>query len=180
MKRSCAICTFPTDAHYFYEKCIPQVFNISDPSFRILLPALTEKQILCTRRLKLAQTDSLWRFRRGRGGQRAENEGERFSGIHFALTRTATQNEREEGRKKARKHIGILKSFIVLQKSSYYLTRNKDKWQIFYITNARAAHIMALFLHGVEQQTTFTFGLLAQAFLRKSKVLVFKSTVIQG
>lgn len=68
----------------------------------------------------------------------------------------------------------------MLQKSSYYLTRNKDKWQIFYITNARAAHTMALFLQGIEQQTTFTFGLLAQAFLHKSKVLVFKSTVIRG
>lgn len=41
-----------------------------------------------------------------------------------------------------KKHISILKSFIVLQKSNYYLTRKKDKWQIIYITNARPAHIV--------------------------------------
>lgn len=41
-----------------------------------------------------------------------------------------------------KKHISILKSFIVLQKSNYYLTRKKDKWQIIYNTNARPAHIV--------------------------------------
>lgn len=138
---------------------------------------------------KQIETGSDWltvTFQFGKGGEEEENREQKtrdkgfHSGIHFAVTRTATQNEREEGRKEARKHFSILKSFIVLQKSSYYLTRNKDKWQIFYITNARAAHTMALFLHGVEQQTTFTFGLLAQTSLHKSEVLVFRSTAIWG
>lgn len=92
-------------------------------------------------------------FLKGGGGknreQRLRDKGF-HSGIHFAVMRTATQNEWAEGRKETRKHISILKSFIVLQKSSYYLTRNNNKWQIFYITNARPAHTMALFLHGVE------------------------------
>lgn len=122
----------------------------------------------------------------GKGGEGGKNREQKLrnkgfhSGIHFAATRTATQNKWEESRKEARNHISILKSFIVLQKSSYYLTRNKDKWQIFYITNARPAHTMALFLHGVEQQITFAFGLLAQTFLHKSEVLVFRSAGIWG
>lgn len=50
-----------------------------------------------------------------------------------------TEIRREEN------HVSILKSFIVLQKSNYYLTRKKDKWQIIYITNARPAHTVAPF-----------------------------------
>lgn len=50
-----------------------------------------------------------------------------------------------------KKHISILKSFIVLQKSNYYLTRKKDKWQIIYITNARPAHIVPPVSHGIQR-----------------------------
>lgn len=48
------------------------------------------------------------------------------------------EDERRETERESR--VSILKSFIVLQKSNYYLTRKKDKWQIIYITNARPAH----------------------------------------
>lgn len=111
---------------------------------------------------KQNETGSAWltmtfQIQFSKGGEGGKNREQRIrdKGFHcgiLAVTRTATQNEWEEDMKETRKHISILKSFIVLPKSSYYLTRNKDKWQIFYITNARPAHTMALFLHGVEQQ----------------------------
>lgn len=39
----------------------------------------------------------------------------------------------------------------MLQKSNYYLTRKKDKWQIIYITNARPAHIVPPVSHGIQR-----------------------------
>lgn len=56
-----------------------------------------------------------------------------------------------------KKHISILKSFIVLQKSNYYLTRKKDKWQVIYNTNARPAHTAPRFTWLSENKSTFSF-----------------------
>lgn len=50
--------------------------------------------------------------------------------------------QRYGGVEERERRVSILKSFIVLQKSNYYLTRKKDKWQIIYITNARPAHTL--------------------------------------
>lgn len=79
------------------------------------------------------------------------------SGIHLVLR----QKQQEKGRKDTRKQISILKSFIVLQKSNYYLTRNKDKWQIFYITNARPAPTGPVFTWHWTTNPPLAFRLLA-------------------
>lgn len=66
------------------------------------------------------------------------------------LARAETENNKWRLQRK-KEHISILKSFIVLQKSNYYLTRKKDKWQIIYITNARPAHIVPPVSHGIQR-----------------------------
>ena len=67
------------------------------------------------------------------------------------LARAATEKNKWRLQRKT-EHISILKSFIVLQKSNYYLTRKKDKWQIIYITNARPAHMCPLFHMAFKEQ----------------------------
>lgn len=49
----------------------------------------------------------------------------------------------------------------MLQKSNYYLTRNKDKWQIFYITNARPAPTGPVFTWHWTTNPPLAFRLLA-------------------
>lgn len=86
------------------------------------------------------------------------------------LARTATENNKWRLKRK-NKHISILKSFIVLQKSNYYLTRKKDKWQIIYITNARPAHIVPPVSNGIQKTNPhLVFRLLAKTSQDESEV----------
>lgn len=56
---------------------------------------LTEKRILCPSRMNLAQTESLtFQIQFSKGGKKKEKYKGFNSGIRFAVTRTATQNQR--------------------------------------------------------------------------------------
>lgn len=72
------------------------------------------------------------------------------------------------------KHISILKSFIVLQKSNYYLTRKKDKWQIIYITNARPPHIVPSlpppFTWHSKNKSTFSFQTASKKKIKENQI----------
>lgn len=66
----------------------------------------------------------------------------------------------------------------MLQKSNYYLTRNKDKWQIFYITNARPAHTGPVFTWHWTTNPPLAFTLLAQtSFLTSQRFWFFRFEV---
>lgn len=90
------------------------------------------------------------------------------------LVNLAHEITNEDSRERKKKHISILKSFIVLQKSNYYLTRKKDKWQIIYITNARPAHMSApcFTWHSKNKIHLLVFRLLAKTSQDESEGLV--------